>query len=107
IGLVQVEELGLAVDRDIAPAAQESRDAGSFGHVLLPVPRVELAAAFRRNVVPDRDGPRARQAHVWDLALRRRVGERDDETESALSANAANPAARSGVAASAHIARRS
>ena len=64
-GFVQVEELGCAVERDVAATAQEARDAGALRHVLAAVPCIELAAAFRRDVVPDRDRALPRQAHRW------------------------------------------
>src|SRR5262249_1351430 len=61
--LVEIEELEIGAQGDIAPAAQEARDADALRHVLDAVPGVERLAPLGRDVVPDRHRPVARQAH--------------------------------------------
>ena len=60
---VEIEIFGSTVDRDIAPAATESRQAHAFGNVLPHVPGHELVFEIRRDAVPDGKHAFADQRH--------------------------------------------
>src|SRR6266576_1902526 len=66
-GFVQRKKFGLTFERNVAPAAQETGNAGALGHVLASVPSVKLGTSFRRNVVPDGDRTFSRKAHSVPL----------------------------------------
>src|SRR5436309_259322 len=62
-GFIERKKFRRTFERDIAASAQETGNAGAFGHVLASVPGVKLAASLRRDVVPDGDRTFSRKAH--------------------------------------------
>src|SRR5690606_2096964 len=63
-GLVEIEELEVGIESDVAATAQEPGYADALRHVLLAVPGLEFASPFTGKIVPDGDRSSAGETHA-------------------------------------------